>query len=371
MALFHINASVICKGKSQGGAVGFARYLTGTEIGSATRTQRYLEREGHGRDDLVESGSGALPSWAKDGAHFFTMADRYERSGGVVARHFEIHLPRELSPQGRLDLAADMRAAFFERYPHVYAVHCPPTRDGSGENPHLHVMFSTRRDDGIERTPKAWFGRAANAGMALAQGGVRKDRIWDAKRTLQAVRAEAATLINAALEREGQPYAVSHERLVVRGAGRPALGYGNEATSERVAAVLAERDRLHADFHPLENEMNRAAWQSQQQREGIRDLSREAIVDQVRDRFWSQDHSGYREQERAESLLRSVGRELSRVPQEPMRGQPPHEQDIVPQRRHGSFWRSGRVDLMDETPHPSGLKVRLRDDHEYERGYGR
>src|SRR5262249_26300944 len=139
MAVFHVDASVISKGKSAGGAVGFARYLTG----DAERMQRYLAREGHGRADLVASGAGALPAWARgDGAHFFAMADRYERQGGTVARHYQVTLPRELSPQGRLDVAADIRTVFFARYPHVWAVHCPQARDGSGEQPHLHVMFS-------------------------------------------------------------------------------------------------------------------------------------------------------------------------------------------------------------------------------------
>ena len=286
MAIFHVDASVITKGKSPGGAVGFASYLTGAERGNATRMQQYLEREGHSREDLVASGAGALPAWARDGAHFFAMADRFERHGGVVARHYQITIPRELSPAGRRALAEDMRAAFFERYPHVWALHCPQARDGSGDQPHLHVMFSTRREDSPRhRTPKQWFARAAEEGQDPLQGGVRKDRIWDRKHQLQAVRAEAATLINAALDRESVPQAVSHERRQVRG--------------------LDDTGRAE------ENLTNLRAWQQQKEREHI-DIDRHAVLDLVRDRFWAHDHSTVRRHEQEASWLRTLEREALR-----------------------------------------------------------
>jgi hypothetical protein len=305
MALFHVDASVISKGKTHGGAQGFARYLTG----DAERMQQYLVREQQGRDDLVAEGVGALPAWATSGAHFFAMADRFERQGGLVARHYQVTLPRELSPEGRLGLADDIRAVFFERYPHVWAVHCPPARDGSGEQPHLHVMFSTRREDvPSERTPKQWFARAANPDQDPLAGGVRKDRGWDRKQTLQGVRAEVATLTNAALEREGCPNAVSQVSLHAQGHDRAPSRYVQEHDREQVAA---ERLRLRHDYHPWENDMNLAAWHEQQQREGIRDLSRAAMIDHVRDRFWRHDHSPARAQEREASLLRTIDREYA------------------------------------------------------------
>src|SRR4029077_13884896 len=158
--------------------VGFAHYLAR----DAPWIHQYLDPGGRERDDLVAQGAGALPAWAKDGAHFFAMADRYERQGGVIARHYQISLPRELGPQERLDLAADIRGAFFERYPHVWTVHCPQARDGSGEQPHRDIMFSTRREDQPSlRTPKQWFARAANHNQDPLLGGVRKDRVWDHK----------------------------------------------------------------------------------------------------------------------------------------------------------------------------------------------
>ena len=170
MAIFHVSAAFISKGSSGGGAVGFARYLERTDQAYATQHRRYLERDGHdGARDLVASGSAHLPGWAKDAEHFWMMADRYERKDGVIARTYEFALPRELSPEGRLALAHDIRATFFAQYPHTWAVHCPEVHtvaEGGREKeqPHMHVMFSTRREDvASERTPEQWFRQAAPA----------------------------------------------------------------------------------------------------------------------------------------------------------------------------------------------------------------
>jgi MobA/MobL family len=350
MAVFHVDASVISKGRSAGGAVGFARYLTG----DAERMQHSLAREGHGREDLVAQGAGALPTWARDGAHFFAMADRFERQHGVIARHYQITLPRELSPESRLHLADDLRAAFFERYPHVWAVHCPHARDGSGEQPHLHVMFSTRREDSAEyRTPKDWFSRAAPAGRDPLEGGIRKDQSWDAKRQLQAVRAETAVLINAALEREQVAAAVSHARLDVREFGREGLHYQAEDRAAERQAIICEQAKVQRERHPWENEINRLAWEQQKAREGIRDISREAILDHVRDRFWRQDHSPAREQERQASFLRALERAFARAGrdreaiQRPVQTQE-HERSRQSVRRR---WQGRGASIEDVTHH--------------------
>src|SRR5215471_2719459 len=136
MALYHVHVDVLRKGGSRGGSSGLAQYVQREAPEKATQYARYVGREAAGKDDLVERGDGGLPSWAQDGTHFFTMADRYERQNGTVARTVEMALPRELSPEARLDLAADIRASFFEDYPHVYGIHNPIDRQGQ-EHPHM------------------------------------------------------------------------------------------------------------------------------------------------------------------------------------------------------------------------------------------
>jgi hypothetical protein len=154
MALYHVHASVISKGKSAGGSTGFAPYLAREQTDQARQYARYVHRDGRVDIDLVAKGHEALPEWAHDGAHFFLMADRFERKGATVARCYEIALPRELSPEARLELAADLRRTFFAQYPHTWAIHNPIDKQGQ-EHPHLHLMLSERRPtDEHERTAR-------------------------------------------------------------------------------------------------------------------------------------------------------------------------------------------------------------------------
>jgi hypothetical protein len=290
------------------------------------------------------------------------MADRYERKNGLIARTYEFALPRELSPEGRLELAHDIRATFFAQYPHTWAVHCPEvhTVQGDGrakEQPHLHVMFSTRREDvDVGRTPEQWFRQAAPVHQDPLSGGVKKDGCWDRKATLQGLRHETAILINAALEREGHPVAVSAaslrrqghdrspERQLSKGDTVLLKQYGWEipahlpqpqqaqlrAMHKRVQATLGNREIISREYRGWENECARFGWESQKEREGIRDLSREAVVDHVRDRFWQHDHSQVREAERAASFARALEREYARTGRErPV----PTERVLVPAHR--------------------------------------
>jgi hypothetical protein len=314
MALYHVHVHVIQKGKSTGGATGFAQYIAREQAEKATQFARYVHREGWAEEDLVAKGAGGLPAWAQSPTHFWLMADRYERGGpqrpGTVARCFEIALPRELSPEARLELAADLRATFFERSPHSWAIHNPIDAQGL-EHPHMHLMLSERGpSDGYERGPQQFFSKAAGPDQDPARHGVRKDRSWQGPARLHELRAGVALLTNAALERAGVQAAVSHASLKARGLSREAAVYTSAADKARVEA---QREDVHRYHHPWEQAENRIAWQQQKAQEGLRDGSREAVIDHVRDAFWRQDTSPARERERQASVQRSIQREHQRT----------------------------------------------------------
>ena len=299
MALYHVHADVISKGQARGGAAGFSAYLQREDRDHSTQMARYLQREGWSAEDLVAKGEGALPAWAPSGTLFFLAADVYERQHATVARTYEIALPRELSPDQRLELAADLRTTFFEQYPHVWAIHNPVDARGA-DHPHLHLMLSERREtDGHERGPALYFRQAAGPRHDPTTHGVRKDRSWQGPARLREIRAGIALLLNAALERAGVDTAVSHESLRSRMCTREPAVYTRAA--EKVA-VEARREDLHTYNHTWEAEENRLLWQFHKGEKGIRDLSREAIVDRVRDVFWLKDASPAREQERDGSV---------------------------------------------------------------------
>jgi hypothetical protein len=311
MALYHVHADVISKGKAVGGSAGFARYIT-REVGHAEQHAASLGRESYpGNNDLVDKGHGGpLPEWAKDGIHFFHMADRYSHKTATIARVYEIALPRELDGMQRAELAADLRATFFERYPFVYAVHNPIDRHG-GEHPHMHLMLSERRQiDTVERGPKMYFKYAAREGRDPATGGVGADRSWHGPDRLRELRKGVATLTNAALERAGAHGAVSHHSLKTLGYGRDPVVYTHARDKQ---AVEAHRAILRQHYHPGEQDVNRLIWDEQKVAEGLRDISRAAIVDHVRDHFWRHDRSPARVHEREASLERALAREWERT----------------------------------------------------------
>src|SRR5712692_6661399 len=217
MPSYHVHLSYVGKGQQGGGAAGFQRYLAREDRAEGFR--RYLVREaGHGKDDLVAYGEAHLPAWATDGAHFWREAEDRERARGPVFWHLEVALPRELSPHGRRDLADDIREMAVDHYPHIWAIHEPQSRDGSGFQPHIHIQLSSRREDvESQRSAEEWFKRAPR--------GVAKDASWFAKGRLYDIREAVALMTNAALAREGVEAVVSEKSLGARGVGRDPARY--------------------------------------------------------------------------------------------------------------------------------------------------
>ena len=70
---------------------------------------------------------------------------------GVFYSELQFALPKELGEAERRELAGEFaeRVCSGERLPYTLAIH----RGGAnGENPHAHLMFSERGNDGIERS---------------------------------------------------------------------------------------------------------------------------------------------------------------------------------------------------------------------------
>ncbi len=309
MPSYHVHLSYVGKGTQRGGAAGFQAYLARAD--RAEGFQRYLEREdGQGKDDLVAYGEAHLPAWAEDGAHFWQEADARERKRGPVFWHLQVALPRELSPQGRQDLADDLRAMAVEQYPHVWAIHEPQARDGSGFQPHIHIQFSSRRDDAESYNAVAeWFKRAPR--------GVAKDASWFAKERLYDVREAVALMTNAALAREGVEAAVSEKSLEARALGRDPARY----TRDTQTTTMAYRRALdESGALAVEQLATYAGWQAQAQK--LMSVDRHYILDLCRDHVWRFDRSPARAQERDASMQRAfalaaeqVGRTLRATPQ--------------------------------------------------------
>ena len=193
MAIYHLNVK------------------TGTRIGgqSAKAKSDYNEREGkYERDgeELEYRESGNMPEWAEDDPQkYWAAADAGERANGRLYREVEFALPRELNAAERVELATSFaeRLTGEDRLPYTLAVH----RGGEdGGNPHAHLMFSERTNDGIERSAAQWFKRY-NA-KDPEKGGARKTTATKPRDWLEQTRENWADHANEALERAGK-----HERI--------------------------------------------------------------------------------------------------------------------------------------------------------------
>lgn len=182
----------------------------GSHAAYIAREGQYAERLERG-EKLEASEAGNMPAWAQHNAQaFWRAADANERSNGTTYREMEIALPRELSTEQRADLVRDfVRQEVGEQHAYQWAIHTPSAADG-GEQPHVHLMFSERQRDGIERDPEQYFKRY-NA-KTPEKGGARKgygphagQTLTAAERTadLKALRLRWQDMTNQHLERAG------------------------------------------------------------------------------------------------------------------------------------------------------------------------
>src|SRR5262249_52194650 len=125
------------------------------------------------REDLVWWNHHNLPQWAQDDpVRFFRAAEQHERAGGVAYTEWRFALPRELSKREQLAAArAFLQAAFGRAHGYCWAFHNPDATDG-GTQPHVHVLWSARTLDGIERSEEQFFRRYNRADPA--RGGAEK-----------------------------------------------------------------------------------------------------------------------------------------------------------------------------------------------------
>lgn len=186
---------------------------------SAHARLKYIIRQGKyaqgidgARDDLAASRSGNLPNWADDADQFWLGVDQFERANARRCVELELNLPPELTldQQRQVVEAYAERLLGAERLPHTWAIH-----DGSGKNPHCHLMFQERGLDGIERPDaKTWFKRANTTHRE--RGGAMKSRsIHGAAWTMHA-RATWAETVNDGLRAAGYAPRFDHRSKTVQ-----------------------------------------------------------------------------------------------------------------------------------------------------------
>ena len=190
----------------------------GSSSGAHVRYILRQERYDYSAHQLQYSASGNMPHWAESAPHFWDAADEHEAANARLYTEFEITLPRELTGEQQLTLAQDfIKTEIGDRHPYTMALHELEAMDG-GTNPHIHIMFTTRTLDGIERDRELFF-RRANSNHP-EQGGAPKERRWMAKDRLMELRQSWGQQANLALNRAGQDTTIDCRALEERGIDR-------------------------------------------------------------------------------------------------------------------------------------------------------
>ncbi|ELL4263357.1 MobA/MobL family protein [Salmonella enterica] len=203
------------------------------KAGKAGPHAAYIAREGQyanrlERGERLEATeAGNMPAWAQSNPlAFWQAADAYERKNGTTYREMEIALPRELDAEQRAALVREfVRQEIGDRHAYQWAIHVPTAADG-GEQPHVHLMFSERQVDGIERDPEQYFRRYNSKNPE--KGGARKgygpsagQTLTKAERTaeLKELRGRWEAMCNAHLERAGVEQRIDMRSHAERGTG--------------------------------------------------------------------------------------------------------------------------------------------------------
>ena len=259
---------------------------------SACAKNEYIEREGRYAADSEEREHvkhGHMPAWAQDDPHaYWQAADAHERANGRLYSEVQFALPRELDASGRRELAG----AFAERVcggewlPYTLALHKGEAETpDKPDNPHAHLMFSERGNDGIARSEEQWFKR--HNPTAPERDGARKSRAAKAGDWLDTTRQAWEQTANRALEQAGRAERIdgrslpdrrdaahregdleraaelSREPNVHRGPGQYLKDRGRasatvaqaSAVEQRTATARAERDADRRHVERLEREI--------------------------------------------------------------------------------------------------------------------
>jgi len=276
MASYHLSVKVGGKGK----ALAHAQYIA-REGEYKVKHQEKLEAVEHGN----------LPNWAQGNPNlFWQCADEFERKNGAAYREIEIALPRELTPKQRQDLVqVFVEQELGDQHAYTWAIHNPKASIEGGEQPHAHIMFSERIQDGIDRGADQFFKRYNS--KHPERGGCQKSNtaksVEQRKTELVELRERFADLQNAFLEEYGHTDRVDHRSLADQGIDRipeKHLGWMDSQKQASKDSLLEYREAnqsldQHLAYLPQHlAKLNRE--QQQEQPKPLTNAQKQEIVDQ-------------------------------------------------------------------------------------------
>lgn len=149
LAIFHLSAKIISRGKGQS-AIASAAYRSGDRL----HDDRYDETQDYTNKRFIEHSEIQLPENApakyQDRATLWNSVEKAEKAKNAqLAREIEIALPKGITPEQRIQLVHDYIQQTFVDKGMVadWSIHNPqPDKDNPDkpENPHAHIMLTMR-----------------------------------------------------------------------------------------------------------------------------------------------------------------------------------------------------------------------------------
>jgi hypothetical protein len=224
MAIYHLSAKIV--GRSSGrSSVAAAAYRSASKLHDERTGQDhdYTRKGGVVHSEILAPPNA--PEWMFDRAALWNAVEQVEkRRDAQLAREIEVALPRELERDTRTSMVRQFIQKEFVDVGMIadLSVHEERARDG-GEQPHAHIMLTTRE--------------------LMGEGFGPKNRDWNATDRLEGWRERWAEHVNAELERKGHEARIDHRSL--------------EAQRDE-AALQAARARQADDGHTADRLERRA-----------------------------------------------------------------------------------------------------------------
>ncbi len=234
---------------------------------------------------------------------YWDAADLYERANGRLYVSADFALPRDLSAEDQIALAREFAQELTKdgSLPYTLAIHAGRDRDGFEHNPHAHLMISERKNDGIDRSPRAVV-RACQSDRPDPRAAPRRHARSTATPGWSTRANEWADLTNKTLERLGREERVDHRSYARQGveseAGRhfgPAAAHmvsrGQHHDRLEIAAnAVTDSERLQAvDRAIADLEIERQAVVASEQKRVDREWASDGAAQWRR---WTDPRSG-------------------------------------------------------------------------------
>ncbi|CVI20302.1 Conjugal transfer protein traA [Agrobacterium fabacearum CFBP 5771] len=239
MAIYHLSTKPVSRSSGRS-AVASAAYRCAVLLVNQRDglVHDFTHKEGVEHKEIVLP-QGVSADWALDRSKLWNAAEFAEkRKDARVAREFEIALPHELSPEGRLKAARAFAQDLANRYGAAvdFAIHSP-SEHGDIRNYHAHVLMTTRQVGEAGLGEKTVL-EHKNARL-LANGMATTDM------QLRDIRQSWEGIANRQLQHEGLDVRIDHRSHAERGLElSPTEHMGVHASQMQQQGMAVERGRL-------------------------------------------------------------------------------------------------------------------------------